>query len=506
MRKKIWLIIAIVHWIISFFTDNLVFTYENIKVYSIWKGAFLLFLLVIYGLAGYLIREYSAGNSAIRKIFQFSVLYALVMVCFLLLTWPGIWRVDEFNILLRAKSLRIHFWQGYLTSVYYIFALMMVPTPVFVVLFQCLISSGIVGYLIYKLWIFTGKKKIAYLLYIPFLFFPVIDSNLYPMRMSIYAFLELLLSAKVCFWNYEKKMPGKSEFIGILLLAGVVTCWRTESIYYLLLFPILLGICLWKIVPKKQVGRAILIYLCFGLLLVGIQKVGEGKERGERYELTAIIRPLVPLLQEEAYQGKADLVKIVDNVVNCAYIFEGVSQGMNGIEIFWAYQEQGLMRDTYSPEEYREYQSAFLQLVLRHPKTFLKERMENYLSSTKLLGKITDREAPVSPLNERLRYGTYAFLECRSFEDYHTQGKAAVLMYTSIVPSLFLAAGVLLFLRKKSWVYAGSMGMVLLKVPLIFLTAPEPLFMYYYSVYLCGWVFLFGLGILWFSKRKESTI
>mgnify|MGYP006865375605 CR=1 FL=1 len=501
MKRKLWLVAALVHWLISFFTDAFVFTCERNLTYGIWKAAFLFFLLAVYGFA------YAAFKSrTARRILLLSGIYALVMLCFLLLTWPGIWRMDEYTILMHARNLHIHFWQGYFTSVYYIFALMMVPAPAFIVYVQCLIGAGVVGYLVYKLWILTGKRKIAYLMYVPFFFLPVIDSNLYPMRMSIYAFLELLLLAKLCFWSYERRMPGKAELFGTLLLGGVVTCWRTESIYYLLLFPLLLGICLWRLAPKRRVKQAILLSLAFGMLLVGIQKVGEGKERGERYELTALIRPLVPLLVEAAYEEEQDLVKTIDQVVNCAYIFEGASLGMNGIEIFWGYLEQGLMRDTYTPEEYREFQMAFLKLVLHHPGTFLRERLEVYLNSNQLLGRITDQDPPAPPLNKNLRYTTYALLELRSLKDYHTQGGSAAFCYSSILPSLFLAAGGLVFLRKRKWVYAGCAFMVLLKVPLILLTAPEPLFMYYYSVYLCGWALPFGAGILLVNKRKETAV
>ncbi|MCI8374555.1 MAG: hypothetical protein HFI29_03845 [Lachnospiraceae bacterium] len=522
MKRRLWPVAALVHWLISFFTDPLVLTCERNLKYGLWKAAFLLFLLVVYGFAGYLLREVSGNtlgvspyaqkacanqsSQAVRKMLLLSGIYALVMLCFLLLTWPGIWRMDEYTILMHARNLHVHFWQGYLTSVYYIFALMMVPTPAFIVYMQCLIAAGVVGYLVYKLWIYTGKRRIAYLLYVPFFFLPVIDSNLYPMRMSIYAFLELLLLAKLCFWSYERRMPGKAELFGTLLLGGVVTCWRTESIYYLLLFPVLLGVCLWRLASKKQVKQAVLLFLVFGILLVGIQKVGEGKERGERYELTALIRPLVPLLVEAAYEEEQDLVKTIDQVVNCAYIFEGASLGMNGIEIFWGYLEQGLMRDTYTPEEYREFQAAFLKLVLRHPKIFIRERMEVYLNSSKLLGRITDQDPPAPPLNKNLRYQTYALLELRSLKDCHTQGRAAAFCYSSILPFLFLASGGLLFVWKKKWVYAGSAWMAALKVPLILLTAPEPLFMYYYSVYLCGWVLPFMAVILFVNKRKEAAV
>ncbi len=496
MKRKVWFVIAAVHWLISLLADPLVFTCEKPVVYGVWKVLFLAFVIGFYQLAGFLIHEIRSGNKKVCSICKLSGIYFLVMLVFLLLTWPGIWRVDEFTILRTAKDLHLHYWQGYLTSVYYILCLMMIPAPVSVVLFMCLINSFVVGYLIHKLLEYTGGRKLAYLLYLPFLFFPVIDSNLYPMRMSIYAFLELLLLAKICFWKYEDRMPEKKELIPFLLLAGIVTSWRSESVYYIILFPVLLAVLWWNRLSKKQIGRVILTYLAFAVVLVGIQKVGEGRERGDGYELTAMVRPLIPLIVEAAYAEETDLIAAVDKVVNCAYIFQGASEGQNGLEIFWRWFGSGLMKDNYTREEYQEFKNAYYTLILRHPGIFLKERLQNYLQSTGILGDIRDSVPPSPELHRELRCYTYSVLELRSFEDYDTRGNVSNFVYSSVLPSLFLAAGVCCFLIKRRPVYAGSLLMVLLKVPLVFLTAPGVLFMYYYSPYLCGWIFLFFAGVL----------
>lgn len=505
MKKKIWLLPGILHWLISFLTDKLIITCEKTLVYLGWKAAFLIFILIFYQVLGLIFREFRKGNEAVRKICKYGGSYFLLMLVFLLLTWPGIWRIDEFTILRTARDLHVHYWQGYLTSVYYIFCLMMIPAPVSVILFMCLINSAVVGYLIYKLLEYTKGNRLTYLLYLPFLFFPVIDSNLYPMRMSVYAFLELLLLAKLCFWKIEDRRPGKKELGAVLLLAGIITCWRSESIYYLILFPVLLLMVLWKRVGKKELAAALLAYLACSVLLVGIQKVGEGEGRGDGYELTALIRPLTPLVVEAAYAGETDLIADIDKVVNCAYIFQGAAEGESGIGIFWRWGGEGLLKEgMYTREDYRAYKQAYYQLILRHPKVFLRERISTYLQSTRLLGRILENEPPMRPLNPELRYRVYSLLELRSFEDYYTQGWGAFLTYNSIWPSLILAVGAFLLLLRRQFVCAASVLMVFLKAPLVFLTAPSTLFMYYYSPYLCGWVFLFFAGILFVVRRGNK--
>ena len=501
MKRKLWFLVGVLHWGLSFWTDGFVFDCEIPWLYAVWKAVFLLFTAGFYQLVGWLVYKVKSGDRTVRGILKYALPYFLVMLVFLILTWPGIWRIDEFSLLRTAKQLHLHYWQSYLTSVYYILCLMMIPAPVSVVLFMCVINAGIVGYLVYKLGAYTGERKLAYLLYLPFLFFPVIDSNLYPMRMSIYAFAELLLLAKLCFWVYEKRIPERKELLAELGTAALVTVWRTESIYYILLFPVLLGVFFWKKISPGRLAKQIGFYLVCTLVLIAGQKQGES-DGGDSYEITSVIRPLTPLVVEAAFAGETDLIADVDKVINCANIFQGASEGENGLGIFWRWVGNGLIKDNYTAEDYRDFKRAYYTLILRHPTIFLKERWQTYRESTGLLGNINEVQPPSPVINDRLRKTVYSVLELRSMEDYYTQGKAAAAVYSTIFPSLILAAGCLLFLWKRKLVYAGALLLVFLKVPLVFLTSPGCLFMYYYSPYLCGWAFLFFAGILFLIYKQ----
>ena len=134
--QRLWLTVAVVHFLVSLLTDALIITCENSLVYGIWKVVFLVFVLGFYQVVGYVVQRYASGDPAVRKIVRLAGIYFLIMMCFLLLTWPGVWRIDEFTILRTARNLHIHYWQGYLTSVYYILCLMMLPYPVSVILFM----------------------------------------------------------------------------------------------------------------------------------------------------------------------------------------------------------------------------------------------------------------------------------------------------------------------------------------------------------------------------------
>jgi len=249
--NKTGLIIALVHWVITFFTDHLVFEYvqwdfsnsvnaiKTIMTYGA-KLVFLALLIFIWQYVFYIIKNTMKKKD---KVFLYTSLsYFCVNLVLVLLTWPGIWRMDEFGILNSAKILIPVFWQNYLTSLFYVFSMMIIPMPTGVIIVQCLIISLVVGYIIS----FMVKKcgKIGYLSFIPFVFLPVLDSNLYPMRMSLYAFLELLLIVLVyeTYSNVLKKPSNELTkesaksfdlvpWVKIGLLGAVVTSWRTEEIY-----------------------------------------------------------------------------------------------------------------------------------------------------------------------------------------------------------------------------------------------------------------------------------
>ena len=108
--------------------------------------------------------------------------------------------------------------------------------------------------------------------------FPVLDSNLYPMRQSIWAFLELTVLSNLYFYGKRAENAGKKEndwnsasqvaktlteedkelsdnisttfvsfcgksskkLIAICVISAVMTVLRAEAVYYALMIPIIL--------------------------------------------------------------------------------------------------------------------------------------------------------------------------------------------------------------------------------------------------------------------------
>lgn len=534
--NKALLMIAVLHWVLTFFTDHIIFSYvmwdfsdgtQMIKT-AMTYGAKAVFLLVLLGIYQGLYRFFTTAD---RRFVKYTLIYFALNIALLFLTWPGIWRMDEFGILNSAVLLLPVFWQNYLTSLFYVFSLMLIPVPSGVIIVQCALISLMTGYLIN----FFVKRfgKAGLLAFIPCLFFPVLDSNLYPMRMSLYGFMELFLlvilfEMGICGGNKSGKdgqesegvrRPHGSASLGLLCVsAALVTAWRTEAVYYFILFPLLLLILFVKEWDKKRLVRVICGYLACALCLFVPQTAGDKLISGDhQYDLTSVVLPLVPLVNE-AY-GREDCreqLEAIDKVVNVEIAAEGARQGRSGISLFWGEPE---FRRKYSDEEYRAFKSAYYALAMKFPAVFLEERVDCFLHSTDLLQNTTElfsvkgvpnydtfAEYPGSrPVSEKLRNCAIRILEWRSLKDYEYKKTGYGVIYSGLLPICIVLLVWLLCLLKRKWKVFFLLSLPLVKVPLVFLTAPSRLFMYYYPIYLIGYFLAVYMLLEMFGKLWKKA-
>lgn len=504
--NKTCVIIALIHWLLSFFSDRLIFDYvtwdfenltQSIKTAMTIgaKAVFLLVLLLVWQGIWYFVKK------ADRRYVRNALIYFVINLAVLLLVWPGIWRMDEFGILNSATLLLPVFWQNYLTSLFYVFSLMLIPAPAGIVIVQCACISLLAGYVI--TWFEKGFGRLGLLSFIPFLFFPVLDSNLYPMRMSLYAFLELSLVILLLETRQQSEKLAKC-----ILLAAVVTVWRTEAVYYFIFFPLLLIILLAKKLDKKKLVRSVCGYLVLTLILFVPQTLGNRLTSGSQYDLTSVVLPLVDLVQkEDEVNPDSEELKKIDAVVSVDVAIEGAREGKNGISLFWSNPD--FVRTDYTSVQYSQFKSAYYQLILKHPGVFLKERFTCFMQSEDLLENTTElfdkegnanydtfRGYPLTkPVNKELRSRVICLLEWRHYPSYTDKKAGYSLIYSPILPIILLLLCWAGCLVRKKWPVFFILSLPLIKLPLILLTAPSRLFMYYYSLYLIGYVLFFYIII-----------
>lgn len=538
-KKFIW--IALIHWILTFFTDHIIFEYvmwdfsdvtQTVKT-AMTYGAKAVFLLILIGIYQGL---YFFFAKADKRLVKYTLIYFCINMILLFLVWPGIWRMDEFGILNSAVKLLPVFWQNYLTSLFYVFSLMLVPVPSGVIIVQCALISLMAGYIIRFFVNCFGKSGLF--AFLPFLLFPVLDSNLYPMRMSLYGVLELFLLVLL----FEKKInsgkiieqrDGSDEresgkrangkwsitgsWIFICILGAVVTVWRTEAIYYFLLFPLLLVILFIKNMDRKALVRIICTYLVCSLCLFVPQTVGDKMTSGNQYDLTSVVLPLIPLV-EKAYGREEcrEQLNAIDQVIDVEMAVEGAKENKSGISLFWSRPD---FQREYTDEQYKAFKNAYYGLIMKFPAVFLAERWDCFVHSVDLLQNTTEiftvegvanydafREYPgTAPVDESMRNAVIRLLEWRSTEDYETKKTGYSVIYGNIVPICILLSAWAVCLVRRKWHEFFLLSLPLVKAPLIFLTAPSRLFMYYYSLYLTGYFALLYLFLtIW--KKLEGPV
>lgn len=526
--NKVCLAIAVAHWLLSFFTDRFIFHYvtwdfsnltQTIKTAMTFgaKAVFLLVLIALWQGAFFYVKK------ADRRFVRNSLIYFGINLLVLFLVWPGIWRMDEFGILNSAVNLIPVFWQNYLTSIFYVFSLMLLPFPAGVIIVQCAVVSLAAGFVI--TWFEKRFGKWGLLSFIPFLFFPVLDSNLYPMRMSIYAFLELVLLIVLAEKNEKTghdmsrniQTRKKDNLFVCIVLAAIVTVWRTEAIYYLLFFPLLLWILFAKNWSRKKLVQTICGYLILSLVLLVPQTVGDKLTSGNQYNLTSVVLPLVPLVEAaDASSSCQEELDAIDRVINVEVAVQGAKENKSGISLFWGNPD--FQRTDYTDDEYAQFKSAYYRLILKYPTVFLQERFTCFMQSVDLLENTTELFSKegvpnyetfgtyplTKPVNETLRNRTICLMEWRNSSDYKQKKIGYSLIYGPFLSIVILLVSWAYFLLRKKWKQFFILSLPLIKVPLIMLTAPSRLFMYYYSLYLIGYVLLFYLLIgLWTKIWKK---
>ena len=227
--------------------------------------------------------------------------------------------------------------------------------------------------------------------------------------------------------------------------------------------------------------------------------------------------PLVPLVEaasENADAQDKELLEVIDRVVNVEVTLQGAAQGKTGINLFWGEPE---FQRNYTDGELGEFKSAYYHLIIKYPLIFLEERWETFCDSSDLLENTTElftkdgvanyevfREYPLSnPISNELRTGVIKILELRDAHNYHAKLRVTDFVYSAIPAIIILVVTSVVLLAKRKWTSLVLVLTVLAKVPLVFLTAPSRLFMYYYSVYLFGYCVLFYLVYTMCARRNS---
>lgn len=511
--KKIFNIstyLAVIHFILCMMRSKSFFVQESVYL-MICRSIFLVILVSIYNIIYIWIKQ---KNITMKRLFPFFCVYFGVMLVLLFLIYPGNWRGgDEFHILKYVQYGEVNFWHHYLTYLFYTLSIFMLPFPAGIVIMQTLVIALIVGYICSFINIYFSKKLsiIAFLL---FFLPPILDSNFYPMRMSLYAFIECLL------WIYiikikKENVINNNIIINLSVLTSILAVWRTEGIIYIITIPIIYILLFRKSYSSaKIIGYMFIIFIC----LLMPQSIGNRiQNSNSEYKFTAIMNQIIPLIvEEQKYNPESVDLKNINQVMSIAAINEGGKKfNWDANKIYWNQSElsENLIRNNYTKKEYNKFLFSYVRLICKYPKIFLKERITVFLDSMPgvTLSSVPDiynssdskhiyfaNNYPLNkPVFPNLRLQVINILRCGNLPE-----NVRSFIWNVGIPMMIMCIMSIVLFIKKEWIYIVISAVILLRFTLVFLTAPASYFMYYYSIYLVS--LIISIVTIYQCKRKLS--
>lgn len=515
-------IFAVYIGIISFFLERLWFDMGSVATHR--SAYFLAKAILIIGAYLLFVTIYTFKSSVMFR--RILIIYLSLMFLMLLITWPGIWRWDEFFVLDGSKYFVYNSYQHYFTSLFYMASLMIFPFPAGVVIVQILIISVLVGVIIFQLNRHVIKnERLSYLLLIPFLFFPVIDSNLYPLRASLYAFAEVLFllflaisAIRIKSENYKISNIMCGSYI---LLSIVLAVWRSEGLYYAIVAPVIFCVIFHK---QMHVIKKIIVFatiVCGSMLLSGYQNRLLYDSIGNQNTIISTLPYIEYVIHDETITGKeTELIGKIDKVIDLDVLEE---QGGGAI---WD-SSVSLIREDYTDSEYSEYLKSYASLVFKHLYSFARvqvpvilqanglklgtqyvEHTENLFScegvyASENVQNIFFGQALTKPIFPGLRRNVVIVLEALLVNDSLIMRLVHRVMYNALIPMLFLFVAMICCLKERNIILGILFGFPLFRAVILAGTIPGSAFMYWYSIYLVGYIYIFVVLLRFLEQRKH---
>lgn len=476
-----------------------------VKIYRLLQ---LIFFYVILELLHAVWKRRAERN--VRRAAQLSVVYFAVTFLLLLLMWPGTYYWDDVAMLLNEHRNILLAWQHYFSSLWHIICLETLPFVSGVQIIQCFVAAIAMGYSAVKVTaMFFGEKPektrriVETVLLIVGFLPPVVLQLLGGFRMATYIYAELLLAVWLCaLWKLNT--PQRFiDWLRISLLVALVAAWRSEAIYYIVCFPILLLVIY---IHKKKWPSP---FACGAVILAAVLTVAIGKENTKliethSYSAMAAIQPLQAIVLNADTSEDEELLKTIDKVVVIDVYRE--HPDMTPEALYW---EKGLIRGygSYTDDEYSAFIKAYAQLLIRHPVEAFKPMWELFLQSCGIMitdeGKTLQRiTTPVTAsvntgcweqldvagkekLNEVVFDKTMRILLCMDSEN--VVQPLYFVFWNLLIPLALLLVCLLFYAGKKDLYMVFLMLTLLGRVPLIMATNTAPYIMYYLPVYMGGY-------------------
>jgi len=381
---------ASLQWFITTFLqfDRAFFYYTFItsKAVAI-KICYFVFLLFAWSFGFFVAGEIKKHNKTFeRGVFVFAVYFTIMMVLMFIL-WPGTWSWDDARILWEISEYKSFMpWQHFLSGLYQAVLLQVFPHPGALILIQNLIISICVAFCIVKIENSFGLKIVnnnivdTLIKLIPFFTPPVLLYQYSGYRMGLYVYLELtMLVVAICANKDGRELSWKYCFLFAYLVV-LVSCWRSESLFYMLFVSLLLLILNKRVISlsKKLVSIGIIVLAFFSVNSIQDSYLGN-----DNYKLVSMMGPYSSIVHAADFDEDKEQLEIINKVADIDKIL--ANPDMDCEELYWMARAY---KDEYTNEEFKDSVKAVVKLTLKYPLPVLKERWGMFIKSTGVTGAV----------------------------------------------------------------------------------------------------------------------
>lgn len=510
---------ASIHFAFSFWFQHIVFVFDGVSLANIIICQILFYGLLLFGWHKLfaVVRKVVSGDKLTLEYLKYAAIYFFILMAVLILIWPGYFVPDEWVMIYRAKHWEIASAYHFLTMLYLILSMMLIPAAAGMEIVQAFFISLVVGYVISQIVQRITNKKWIWLLYIPLVYPAVLLNNFQLQKAIMGGYIEILLLAKMIFALWDKRKLNSKDLIEWIVLTAVTLTLRADGMYYIIAAPIVLMIAF-----KKQLPKYFAIYFAIGVIFLGgTLNFIQSKGVGNFYTIVNLNRLIyAPIKAADINKDKKELEKIGKVIDIDAYL--------SSANVDEAVRKQDPVIFQASDEDVSAYKRGALILTLKHFPAYFLQQMERFIMvsgfkyfSTSELGQysgdinnyqdanVTEINSMYSeyvdelfqhtldiPINNRVRLGAINFMEGRSFDNWQKVLITAPIFCNVMIPALFLLMACIYLFKKRKFECLTILLLFIIRLPMLIGLSSYVSFQYYLRIFLVGnaipWVYVFA--------------
>ena len=315
----------------------------------------------------------------------------------------------------------------------------------------------------------------------------------------------------------------RAELTAVVVLGALAASWRSECVYYLAAIPVMLAVlCSKKLLRPLALGAVTALILCG--YMASSRYTSSLMGEAWQYQRIALCYQMAALVQDADPAEDAAELAAIDKIYDVDYC-------RSHPEIHGNALREAILRNGGSDAEWKECRGAIARLALRYPKSLLRERLDvfnntlrqrqNGRSNQKIvfassflmyegeperdvLIEFLQDSAAVKPLNQELRKNF--IINVALSGDF--AGGLIDWTWWMLPPFVLLFAACLVLLVRQRWMLLFAAGTFFVRIPLVFLTAPDTYFLYYLTPFIAGYA-VTAAGIIYAvmkDKKKRERV